>query len=83
MKQLLTNSNHYLLVTTNDDHQAAKLLNEHKYQVESEAPLKIKLTADNSVEEIMELLITNKISVQDIQHEDSNLEDSVLKLMTK
>ena len=83
MNQLLASSNHYLIVKTNDDRQSLKLLKRSGYDVIAEKPLKIQLTEDIFVEDILELLVKSGFSVTDIKHEDSDLEDSVLKLMTE
>jgi len=83
MASLLENNNHYLTLSTNDDPQTFDILKQANYTICSTDPLKIILPNEKDVENIMELLAGNNITVRDLRHIDDNLEDSILKLIAE
>jgi len=83
MASLLENNNHYLTLSTNNDPQTFDILKQANYTICSTDPLKIILPSEKSVENIMELLASNNITVRDLRHIDDDLEDSVLKIIAK
>lgn len=83
MSDLLARNKHYLMLFTNNDLQAQRVLTMEKYEVISEQPLKVVLTENSNVEKVMRILKENQIDVLDLRHEDADLEDSVLKLIAK
>lgn len=82
MQDLLANNQHYVILKTDNDSLANEILLRAKYEIDSIAPLKIVMTENQTVEKIMNLLRNNNINVQDIQHIDADLEESVLKLIS-
>lgn len=83
MEQLLASNKHYLILSTNDDERAALLLKNNNYQVEPNLPLKVVLRPKDEVESVMKLLSSNGFMVLDLKHEDADLEESFLNLISK
>jgi len=83
MASLLENNNHYLILSTNNDQDNFNLLKQAHYTVCSTDPLKVVLPNEKDVESIMKLLQAHNIAVHDLRHQDDDLEESVLKLITE
>lgn len=83
MTQLLDSNQHYVILSTNDDSQAEKLLNIVGFEIVSSNPLKVVLTTEKTIERIIKILQKQNINVSDLQHEDADLEESVLKIITE
>jgi len=83
MTDLLDKNKHYLILSTNNDLEVENLLKREGYEVISKQSLKITLVEQTDTEKIMQILKKNNLDIYDVRHEDADLEDSVLNLITK
>jgi len=83
MTDLLEKNKHYLILSTSDDLGVEDLLRFEGYEIVSNKPLKISLIEQDNIEKIMQILKSNNIDIYDVRHEDADLEDSVLNLISK
>ena len=82
MAALLTTTEHFAIVTTNHDGQAKAALVAAGYQVVAGAVVKVHLTPDKQVADVLSVLTSHGLTVTDVQHVDADLESTVLKLLT-
>lgn len=81
MTQLLANNQHFVVLKTNDNQKARELLEIVGFEISATSPLRVVLTEENTVERIMSILMKQQITINDVQHEDADLEESILKLI--
>ena len=82
MKKILAASQKYLLLSTNDDIQAKQVLRASHYQLISDKPIKIKQNPNVKLADIISLLSKRDLKVEDVKHQGSDLESSLLKLLS-
>lgn len=83
MQELLDSNQHIVVLTTNDDQKAISILKESGYQVVKTDQVKVQMRTEDKLDELMKLLLDQQINLQDVQHEDADLEDSVLNILAK
>ena len=83
MTQLLDNNQHFVILKTSDDKKARELLSIVGFEIADTEPLKLVLTKENTVERLMNVLMKQQVTVHDLQHEDADLEESILKLISE
>lgn len=81
MDALLKSNNHFVTVTTTDDVKAKQVLADAGYKLVGDEEVKIQTSSDDDVANILKTLNDNQLPVTDVQHEDEDLEGSVLKLL--
>lgn len=81
MAKLLAHNQHFVVLQTDDDAQAATLLRRNGYHLASEVPVKVRLREHDQLADIMGHLTTAGIGVTDLRHEDDDLEKAVLQLI--
>ncbi|MCF6165585.1 ABC-type multidrug transport system ATPase component [Furfurilactobacillus rossiae] len=81
MDALLKSNNHFVTVTTTDDVKAKQVLADAGYKLVGDEEVKIQTSSDDDVANILKTLNDNQFPVTDVQHEDEDLEGSVLKLL--
>lgn len=86
MSDLSADSAHYLVIKTSDDAAAKALLLEEGYELakdpEALASIKIKKTSDSILTEVVQLLSQKNIQLQDVDHQDEDLESILLELLS-
>ena len=83
MKKILAASQKYLLLSTNDDTQARQILQANNYQLTKDKPIKIKQNPNVKLADIITLLAKHNLQVEDVKHLGSDLESSLLKLLSQ
>ena len=83
MNELLASNQHFVVIKTSDDVKAQKLLEIVGFKAVSQSPLRFVLTEENTIERLMNILMKQQITVTDLQHEDADLEESILKLIAE
>lgn len=83
MDQLLNANDHYLILSTDDDGRAVTLLNEKGFDVVAKKPIRIQVPANFNTEALIKLCIENQLAITDIRHENSDLEASILKIISE
>lgn len=81
MDALLRSNNHFVILTTTNDVKAKKVLFDAGYKLVESDGVKIKTSSDDDVANILKTLSDSQVPVTDVQHEDEDLEGSVLKLL--
>ncbi|MBN7274360.1 ATP-binding cassette domain-containing protein [Ligilactobacillus pobuzihii] len=79
----ILSANQYLVISTNDDSQAKKLLTQHGFSLTDEQEIKVKKEQDATVSKVISLLEKNGLEINDISHQHSDLESSLLKLLSQ
>lgn len=82
MTQLLNKDTHYIDLQTNDDQRARFLIRDAGYELVNGPALRVIQTGPDQLSKLIQLMATNNIEVLDIQHENGNLEHSLLTLLT-
>lgn len=77
---LAANKNFYLIETSNNE-MASDLLLRNNYQVENKSVLIIPITDNFSINDLLQLLLSNNITIDDIKQQDGDLEESLLKVL--
>lgn len=77
---LAANKKFYLIETDNND-MASDLLLRNNYQVENKTALEIPITDNFSINNLLQLLLSNNITINDIKQQDGDLEESLLKVL--
>ena len=72
-----------MLVSTGDNEKTTRLLQNHGYRVINYNPLKLEIDESKSVEEMVRIINQDQITLKDLQHEESNLEESILELLKR
>ncbi|WP_338026065.1 ATP-binding cassette domain-containing protein [Companilactobacillus zhachilii] len=83
MNELLASNQHFIVIKTSDDTKAQELLEVVGFKTVSQSPLRFALTEKNTVERLMNILMKQQINVTDLQHEDADLEESILQLIAE
>ncbi|MCT3214137.1 ABC transporter ATP-binding protein [Lactiplantibacillus plantarum] len=78
MNALLAGGQHYLLMKTSNDIKTKKLLIKAGYQLAHTDEIKILKRANFKLNPLLIILAANNIEINDIQHLDEDLEQSVL-----
>ncbi|GEO68794.1 ATP-binding cassette domain-containing protein [Levilactobacillus acidifarinae] len=81
MRELLARNQHFLSLTTDQDLRAAGILAENGYLVTAHAPVRVQLRSTDTVAAVLKILTTYGVSIEDVQHEDGDFEQSVLDLI--
>ncbi len=81
MDALLESNNHFVVVSTTDDVKAKQVLSEEGYKLVGDVEVKIQTKTDDAVADVLKTLSDNQVTVTDVQHQDEDLEGSVLKLL--
>lgn len=81
MDALLRSNNHFVILTTTNDVKAKKVLFDAGYKLVGSDGLKIQTSSNDDVANILKTLSDSQVPVADVQHEDEDLEGSVLKLL--
>ncbi|WEV56813.1 ABC transporter ATP-binding protein [Ligilactobacillus acidipiscis] len=79
----ILSADQYLMISTNDDSQAKKLLIQHDFSLTDEQEIKVKKEQDDTVSKVISLLEKNGLGINDISHQHSDLESSLLKLLSQ
>ena len=83
MKKILAASQKYLLLSTNDDTKAKQILQENHYQLTADKQIKIKQNPNVKLADIITLLAKHNLKVEDVKHLGSDLESSLLTLLSQ
>lgn len=81
MDALLRSNNHFVVLKTTNDTKAKKVLFEAGYNLVGANEVKIQTSSNGDVATILKTLSNGQVPVTDVQHEDEDLEGSVLKLL--
>lgn len=83
MKEMLNRDSHFIILKTSDDRAANSLVVNAGYQVTASQPLTIIESESDEVAKILSLLSENNIEVIDFQHNEGNLEHSLLTVLAE
>lgn len=81
MQELLARNQHFLVLTTDQDLRAAGILAENGYLVTAHAPIRVQLRAADTVAAVLKTLTSHGVSIEDVQHEDGDFEQSILDML--
>lgn len=81
MQELLARNQHFLVLTTDQDLRAAGVLAENGYLVTAHAPIRVQLRAADTVAAVLKTLTGHGVSIEDVQHEDGDFEQSILDML--
>lgn len=81
MQELLARNQHFLVLTTDQDLRAAGILTENGYLVTAHAPIRVQLRAADTVAAVLKTLTGHGVSIEDVQHEDGDFEQSILDML--
>ncbi len=76
-------ANSYLSISTDSDGKAKELLNSVGFSLLPDEQIRVKEDADTKVSEIISLLEKHDIEINDISHQSSDLENSLLELLSE
>ncbi|WP_455387199.1 ABC transporter ATP-binding protein [Lactiplantibacillus pentosus] len=82
MAAALALTEHYVVVATEHDGQAKAALTAAGYQLAAGTPVKLLLAPDQSVADVLAVLQQQHITVTDVRHQDADLEQIVLTLLS-
>ncbi len=81
MDKLLSANKKFYLIETDNNELASDLLLRNNYQVENKSALEIPITDNFSINKLLQLLLSNNITINDIKQQDGDLEESLLKVL--
>lgn len=81
MDNLLAANKKFYLIETDNNEMASDLLLRNNYQVENKSALEIPITDNFSINNLLQLLLSNNITINDIKQQDGDLEESLLKVL--
>lgn len=81
MDNLLAANKKFYLIETSNNEMASDLLLRNNYQVENKSALIIPITDNFSINDLLQLLLSNNITINDIKQQDGDLEESLLKVL--
>jgi ABC-2 type transport system ATP-binding protein len=81
MENLLAANKKFYLIETDNNQLAADLLLRNNYQAEQQAALKIPITDNFSINNLLQLLLSANITIRDIKQQDGDLEESLLQVL--
>lgn len=81
MDNLLAANKKFYLIETSNNEMASDLLLRNNYQVENKSALEIPITDNFSINNLLQLLLSNNITINDIKQQDGDLEESLLKVL--
>ncbi|KRM95170.1 ABC transporter-like protein [Liquorilactobacillus aquaticus DSM 21051] len=81
MEALSDSNGNYLILKTSDDTQAREILTAEGIELEKSDKLKIKKTSDEQLTGLIQLMSNHNINIVDVQHEQNDLETSLLDLL--
>ena len=81
MENLLAANKKFYLIETDNNQLTADLLLRNNYQVEQQAALKIPITDNFSINNLLQLLLSANITILDIKQQDGDLEESLLQVL--
>lgn len=81
MDNLLAANKKFYLIETSNNEIASDLLLRNNYQVENKSALEIPITDNFSINNLLQLLLSNNITINDIKQQDGDLEESLLKVL--
>lgn len=79
--ELSQSAKHYFLLKTSQNELARELLIKEKFVIESPTELKVVKETEDQLSDIIQLISTNGIQVNDIQHLDNDLESCLLEIL--
>lgn len=83
MERLLSSNKKYYFIDTNNNKLATDILLKNNYQVENKEVLKIPILDDFSINNLLKILLSENININDIKQQDGDLEESLLKVLDK
>ncbi|KRL37878.1 ABC transporter ATP-binding protein [Liquorilactobacillus uvarum] len=81
MEDLSDSNGNYLVLTTTNDTKAREILSAEGVTLEKSDKLKIKKTSDDQLAGLIQLMSSHNINIVDVQHEQNDLETSLLDLL--
>ena len=81
MENLLAANKKFYLIETDNNQLTADLLLRNNYQAEQQAALKIPITDNFSINNLLQLLLSANITIRDIKQQDGDLEESLLQVL--
>lgn len=81
MDNLLAANKKFYLIETSNNEMASDLLLRNNYPVENKSVLIIPITDNFSINDLLQLLLSNNITINDIKQQDGDLEESLLKVL--
>ncbi|WP_311407433.1 ABC transporter ATP-binding protein [Liquorilactobacillus uvarum] len=81
MEDLSDSNGNYLVLTTTNDSKAREILSAEGVALEKSDKLKIKKTSDDQLAGLIQLMSSHNINIVDVQHEQNDLETSLLDLL--
>ncbi len=81
---LTSKTKKYLEIKTNNNTLAIELLKQHQYSaaIKNNAIIEIEVKDQNNFNELIYILVTNRIKIYDIEKKSANLEDVFMNLLT-
>ncbi|MDM7494068.1 ABC transporter ATP-binding protein [Lentilactobacillus kefiri] len=83
MEEMLNRDSHFIILKTSDDRAANSLVVNAGYQVTASQPLTIIESKSDEVAKLLSLLSENDIEIIDLQHNEGNLEHSLLTVLAE
>lgn len=81
VEELNAGHNHYVMLTTTDNEKAKEVLTAAKYELQVDRSVKIKMSEDADLANIIQVLYDNKIQINDVRHQENDMEESLLNLL--
>lgn len=79
--ELLNAGEKYIIFQTNDDDKARQLLLDNNFKLQDNLSISLLNKDNNTMANVLRLLVNNDIDVLDVQHKDNDLEVSLLELL--
>lgn len=81
MREVLAQNQHFLVIKTLQEDQAVSILRIAGYRVVARHPLRVKLRGKDVVAQILRTLTDHNIMIDDVRHEDGDLEQFFLHML--
>ncbi|MHC9536569.1 ABC transporter ATP-binding protein [Dellaglioa sp. BT-FLS60] len=80
-EELNEGHNHYVLLTTTENEKAKEILKAANYELQVDRSVKIKMNDEDNLAAIIQVLYDNKIQINDVRHQENDMEESLLNLL--
>ncbi|TWW10434.1 ABC transporter ATP-binding protein [Dellaglioa algida] len=81
VEELNAGHSHYVMLTTTDNEKAKEVLTAAKYELQVDRSVKIKMSENADLANIIQVLYDNKIQINDVRHQENDMEESLLNLL--
>ncbi|MDT6951391.1 ABC transporter ATP-binding protein [Companilactobacillus alimentarius] len=83
MNELLSANRKFYLLETNNNKLATDILLKNRYQIVNKSILTVAVTKNFSINNLLQLLLSQGIRINDIKQQDGDLEESLLQVLDK